>query len=133
MCEAFQDTNPYNAPMYKKRQQKQFDIVQLIMFDVRASSARQLQLQLATCSAMKLRSLGIVLRTLGHSHQTGESGLSLRVRKFRFAAARPKMLRIALVMRNKFGTFCRLYDSKFKETYILKKWHVFKKGKMKVG
>ena len=46
---------------------------------------------------MKPHSLGIVLLTSGHSHQTGGSGLSLRVRQVRFVHTRPKMLYIALV------------------------------------
>ena len=36
--------------------------------------------QAGSYSAMKPRSLGIVLRTSGHSHQIGDSGLSLRVK-----------------------------------------------------
>ena len=54
--------------------------------------------QFGSYSNMKPRPLGIVLRTSGHSHQTGDSGLSLCIRQVRFANARPKMPCIALVL-----------------------------------
>ena len=53
--------------------------------------------QFATYSTMKLRPLGTVLHRSGHSHQTGDSGLSLHVRQVRFTHTHPKMLCIALV------------------------------------